>query len=525
MDVYVISGKTEPVQSSTSQLPSSVRADTWQSYLLSTGLVALVTLLGLPLRPFVTPTNLVMLYLVAVIVAAIWMGRWPAIMASFLSVIAFDVIFVPPYYTFVVADAEYLLTFAGLLAVGLVISTLAARAQEQALAARRREAQTSALYELSQRLANVSSLPEIAQTTVNHVQTTLNGPAALFLPDDTGEHLILQATTADFELETEGFAVADWVFRHGQPAGRYTETLTGVAGYYLPLLASGQVIGVMSVAVSDDYKHSFASEQRHLLNSFSSQAALALEKAHLAEQARRTRLLEETEKLQTTLLNSISHDLRTPLASITGALSSILDDASLLTEEAKIDLIQTAWEQSLRLNRLVGNLLDITRLESGALKIVRQPYDVQELVGVTLAQMPNRLQGRIIKRTIPDGLPPVAIDLTFMVQALMNLVDNAIKYAPPNEPIEIEAYQEEQMVVIAVKDRGPGLPEAELEHIFSKFFRLDSGGISGTGLGLSITRGIVEAHNGRVWAQNRPGGGAVFLMTLPLANIEMPIDD
>lgn len=526
MDVYVISGKIEPVQSSRARSSTGQQRFKWSVYLLGAGLVLLVTLLGLPLRSFVNPTNLVMLYLAVVMIAAVWLGRWPAIVASLLSVIAFDAIFVPPYYTLVVADAEYLLTFAGLLAVGLVISTLAARAQEQVRAARSREAQTAALYELSQRLASVSSLLDIAQTTVNHVQATFDSPAAIYLPDETGECLILQARTSDFELETNSDTVTDWVFRHGQPAGRYTDTLAGVDCYYLPLQTSGQVIGVMSIEFPADYQGTFASEQRHLLDSFSNQVALALEKARLAEQARRTRLLEETEKLQTTLLNSISHDLRTPLASITGALSSLLDDVDLLTAAAQHDLVHTAWEQSLRLNRLVGNLLDMTRLESGAMKVVWQPYDVEELVGAMLAQMPNRLQGRIIKRTIPGDLPPVAIDLTLMVQALMNLVDNAVKYAPPNEPIEIEAYQKQQAVMIAVKDRGPGLPETELEHIFSKFFRLNpSGIIGGTGLGLSIAKGIVEAHNGRIWAQNRPGGGAVFLITLPLADVKMLLED
>jgi two-component system sensor histidine kinase KdpD len=418
-----------------------------------------------------------------------------------------------------------LLTFAGLLAVGLVMSTLAAQAQEQAQAARRREAQTAALYELSQRLANVSNLPDIAQTIVVHVQTTFSSPTALFLPDETGERLLLQASTSSFELETDGYDVADWVFRHGQPAGQYTDTLTGFDGYYFPLQTSGRVIGVMTIKFPDDYKHSFAGEQRQLLSSFASQVTLALERAQLAEQARRTRLLEETEKLQTTLLNSISHDLRTPLASITGALSSLLDDAGLLSEAAQDDLVHMAWEQALRLNRLVGNLLDMTRLESGAMRVICQPYDVAELVGATMANMPNRLQGRIIKRAIPNDLPPVAIDLTLMVQALMNLVDNAIKYTPPTEPIEIEAYQEQQTVILAVKDRGPGLPEAELEHIFAKFFRLNPSGIGGTGLGLSIAKGIVEAHNGRIEAQNRQDGGAVFLMTLPLADVEIPVEN
>lgn len=523
LDVYVISSKGESVTAPISSLSSAKQKPSWHAYLASAGLVSVATIASLPLRPFINPTNVVMLYLVAVMLAAVWLGRWPAIVASLLSVIAFDVIFVPPYYTFVVADAEYLLTFAGLLAVGLVISTLTARAQEQAKSARHREAQTAALYELSQHLANVSSLPDIAQTTVDHVQTTFNSPTALFLPDDTNERIILQASTSDFELETDGYAVTDWVFRHGKPAGRYTDTLSGVDGYYLPLQTSGQIVGVMSITFLANDKGAFNKGQRQLLASFASQVAVALERARLAEQARRNILLEETEKLQTTLLNSISHDLRTPLASITGALSSLLDDADLLSPAAQHDLVHTAWEQSLRLNRLVGNLLDMTRLESGAMKVICHPYDVAELVGATMGHMPNRLQGRLIKRTIPNDLPPVAIDLTLMVQALMNLLDNAVKYSPPTEPLEIEAYQEQQAVILAVKDRGPGLPEADLDRIFTKFFRLDPSGVGGTGLGLSIVKGIVEAHNGRVQAQNRPGGGAVFLLALPLANVEAPV--
>ncbi len=403
LDVYVISGKAEKPRPLTARHPTEKHTTDWRAYGLGAGLVLLLTLLGLPLRPFINPTNLVMLYLVAVMLTAVWFGRRPAILASLLSVVVFDVIFVPPYYTFVVADAEYLLTFVGLLAVGLVISTLAARAQEQALAARRREAQTAALYELSQRLANVSGLTRIALTTVNHVHSTLHCPAAILLPDESGNQLVVQAGSQDFEMESSGQAVADWVYSQGQPAGRFTDTLSGVDGYYLPLQTSGQVIGVMTVQLWPTYKGILGAEQRQLLASFASQVALALERTLLAEQARRARLLEETEKLQTTLLNSISHDLRTPLATITGALSSLRDDADLLSAAAQHELVHTAWEQALRLNRLVGNLLDMTRLESGAIKVVCHPYDVEELVGTTLAQMPNRLKGRPIKRHIPRG--------------------------------------------------------------------------------------------------------------------------
>jgi two-component system, OmpR family, sensor histidine kinase KdpD len=520
LDVYVISGKVDMVPPSPVLRRVGGQPFVWRSFWLSAGLVLLATWVGLPLRPFVNPTNLVMLYLVMVMLAAVWLGLWPALTASLLSVLAFDIIFVPPYYTFAVNDAEYLLTFAGLLAVGLVISSLAARSRLQALDTRRREAETATLYELSQGLAAAPYPTDLAQTIVTHVKNAFDSPVAIFLPDKTSQMLTLHSSTPDFYQEADEHVVVDWVFRHGQPAGRFTGTLTDRSGHYFPLQTSEQVMGVLAIEFSQDYKSILTSKQRRFLTSLSTQVASALEKANLTEQARHAQLLEETEKLQTTLLNSISHDLRTPLASITGVLSSLRDDAELLTEPAKDELLFTAWEEALRLNRLVGNLLDMTRLQSGAMKVVSQPYEVQELVGATLAQMTNRLQGRTVKRSISDALPPVMIDLTLMVQALMNLLDNAVKYAPQNEPIEIEAYEDEQMVLLMVKDRGPGVPEAELEHIFRKFFRLDTGSIGGTGLGLSIAKGIVDAHNGRIWAENRPGGGMLFGMTLPPVTLE-----
>lgn len=517
LDVYVISSKTEEPVTAVAPTPRSRSPINWQAYLISAALVLLVTLAGLPLRPFIDPTNLAMLYLLAVVLVAIRQGRRPAIAASLLSIIAFDLIFIPPYYAFGVDDAEYLLTFAGLLVVGLVVSTLAARTREQETAVQRRESQTAALFELGQKLANVSGRNEIAQVAVTHLQATFASPVAVFLPDSTGEALRLQATTLGFAPEAEEQETAEWVFRHGQAAGQFTRTLTHTQGHYVPLQTTDQTVGVLAVLFTETRRNtSLTSDQRNFLTSLAGQIALALEKASLAEQARQARLREETEKLQTTLLNAISHDLRTPLAAITGALSSLVDDADLLSETAREDLAQTAWEEALRLNRLVGNLLDMTRLESGAMKVVRQPYDVQELVGATLAQMPHRLKGRTVRRRIPDDLPPVAIDFTLMVQALMNLVDNALKYSPPEAVVDIAAYQEEEMVVIAVQDRGPGIPEAELERVFSKFYRLSTSGVGGTGLGLSITRGIVEAHNGRVWAENRPGGGAIFSLALPV---------
>ncbi|MCB8976797.1 MAG: sensor histidine kinase KdpD [Ardenticatenaceae bacterium] len=519
LDVYIISSKTtsEPRPVATTKIRTAAIA--WGAYGRGTMLVVAATLIGLPLRPYINPTNLVMLYLVAVIVAAVWLSRAPAILASLLSVLAFDIIFVPPYYAFAVDDAEYLLTFAGLLAVGLVISTLTARAREQEIAARRREKQTAALYELSQKLAVVTDLNAIAQTAVNHMQETLGNPAALFLPAVANQSLMLQAKTLEFQLEKDSQAVASWVFRHRQVAGRHTNTLSGVGATYLPLISSGHGVGVLAVEFTQN-ETPLTGEQHRLLLSFASQVALALERARLAEQSRQAHLLTETEKLQTALLNSISHDLRTPLASITGVLSSLHDDAALLTESARHEMVSTAWEEARRLNRLVGNLLDMTRLESGALKVVCQPSDVEDLIGASLAQMPNRLKKRTLQIEVPPGLPLINIDFTLMVQVLVNLIDNALKYTPPDKPITIQAKATENEVVLQLKDRGPGLPEGELEHIFDRFFRVNVDGVSGTGLGLSIAKGIVEAHNGRIWAENRENGGAVFYIALPIAHPE-----
>jgi two-component system sensor histidine kinase KdpD len=516
LDVYIISGSTTPIRPPKITTKTRMAAINWRGYWLSIGLVLVATWIGLPLRPSINPTNLVMPYLVAVIVAAVWLSRAPAILASLLSVIAFDLVFVPPYYTFVVDDAEYLLTFAGLLAVGLVISTLTARAREQEIAARRQERQTAALYELSQKLAVATDLHSIAQTAVNHMQETLGNPAALFLLDNEANTLMLQAKTVEFHLENDSLPVASWVFRHKQTAGRHTNTLKGVDATYLPLISSGQGIGVLAVEFGQS-ESPLTGEQNRLLLSYVNQVALALERARLAAQARQALLLSETEKLQTALLNAISHDLRTPLAAITGVLSSLHDDAALLTEAARHEMVSTAWEEARRLNRLVGNLLDMTRLESGALRVVCQPCDVEDLVGATLAQMPNRLQGRRLEIEIPANLSLINIDFTLMVQVLANLLDNALKYTLPEAPITIQAKQDGEEVVLLVKDRGPGLPEAELEHVFDRFFRVNAEGISGTGLGLSIAKGMVEAHNGRIWAENRKNGGAAFCLALPIA--------
>jgi two-component system sensor histidine kinase KdpD len=517
IDVYVISAAPESLSPAPRFVPES--GHPWRHYGYAIVSVALVSVIGQPIRAVLDPDNLVMLYLLVVVVAATRWGRGPSVLTAILSVLMFDFFMVPPHLTFAVADAQYILTFFSLLAVGLVISTLAAREREQAESARRRETHTAALYDLSRDLATTVSQATVLQAAVRHISELFNCETAVFLPE--GGSLTPCAHSAGFPVNQDGYAVTTWVFRQGQAAGLGTNTLAAADARYLPLKTAQGVIGVVGIKPNLESTTFLSPDQQRLLEALLSQVALATEAVQLADKAHQAQLLRETEKLQTALLNSISHNLRTPLASITGALSSLRDDDQMLDADARRELLNTAWEEAERLNRLVGNLLNMTRLEAGAIKLALEPCDVEDLVGVTLTQMANRLRNRRLVMDVPNTLPLVVVDLVLAAQALVNLVDNAVKYSPVDTPINIRAYREQAQVVIEVSDQGMGIPPAELEHIFDKFYRIQkTSDTSGTGLGLSISKGIVELHNGRIWATNRPGGGTTFAIALPVAALD-----
>jgi len=527
IDVYVINSGEEDAA-----LPAKpvqrVRAP-WQPYLCALALVVIASLLGHVVSDFLTPANLVMLYLLVVMIAAARWGHGPSILAAILSVAAFDFFLVPPTLTFAVQDTQYLLTFVGLLAVGLVISTLAARARDQAEAAARRETDTAALLALSRDLATAVRLTDIVQGIVTHAGETFGREVFVLLPEDG--ILSPQGGGSDIAISENERAVATWAFRHGQPAGRNTDTLPAAEGRYLPLRTPRGVIGVLGIKPAAGA--ALTPAQLRLMEAFAGLAALAIERAQLAKQASQAQLLQATEKLHSALLSSISHDLRTPLASITGALSSLRDDAAYLDEDARRALVDTAWGEAERLNRLVGNLLEMTRLEAGALKLNRQPSDLQEVVGAALEQVAEGLHDRPVQVDVPAALPPVPMDPALIVQVLAKLLDNALKYSESGSPLEIHASIQGAHAQIAVADRGVGIPPEDLTRVFDKFYRVqrtctttgDPGErsaaswgaqASGTGLGLSIARGIVEAHGGSIWAENRPGGGTVVTLSLPL---------
>jgi len=514
IDVYIISESTE------TKVP--IESEAWQPhrpllrYFQSLLLVGAGTLLSALVHPLFSPTNLVMIYLLTVVIAAIYLGRGPSLMAAVLSVLAFDFFFVPPHLTLAVSDTQYLLTFIALLVVSLVISNLTARAHEQAEAAQHRQAQTAELYALSRDLAVAVDLDTILQNVLAHVSQTFGREVVILLPDASHDSVKSRAISPGFALNENELAVATWAFQHGQPAGRGTDTLPAASTRYMPLKTARGVVGVLGVKPSDPDRH-LTPDQHRLLEAFVSQAALAIERAQLAEQARQTEVLQATEKLQAALLNSISHDLRTPLVSITGALSSLQEDNIELDEATRRSLVENAREEAERLNRLVGNLLDMTRIEAGALKVASEPCDVQDVIGAALERLGDRLRSRPLTVDVPPDLPLVPMDFVLMAQVLVNLLDNAFKYSPANAHIQVRARVEGPEAHIEIADRGVGIPPADLERVFDKFYRVQQPGqVTGTGLGLSICKGIVEAHGGRIWAENRAGGGARITFALPL---------
>jgi two-component system sensor histidine kinase KdpD len=515
IDIYISNSQEGPAQSHKAALPRPPWP--WRRYGLGILLVLAAFLVSILIRPYIVNTDLVMVFMLAVIVAAAYLGRGPSITVSFLSVLVYDFFFVPPFLTFAVSDTQHLLTFVGLFGVGLVISQLTARVRDQAEVARRRETETATLYALSRDLSIAEGLEEIVRSVTENIAQTFGREVIVFLPEGE-EHPALKpfAPNPNFELDANERAVAVWAYQHGQQAGRGTDTLAASEARYLPLKTSKGVVGVLGVRPKDSGEN-LTPDQRRLLETFASQAALAIERARLAEQARFAQLLQAAERLQTALLNSISHDLRTPLVSVTGALSSLAEGGPAMDREIRQSLVETALEEADRMNRLVGNLLNMTRLEAGALQVVRQPGDVQDAIGTALGNLGGRLADHQVAVNVPEDTPLVPMDFVLIVQVLVNLIDNSLKYSPAGSLIEIQAQPVDGMVQVQVSDRGVGVPAGDLENIFDKFYRVQRPeSISGTGLGLSISKGIVEAHGGRIWAENRPGGGTTVSFTLPI---------
>lgn len=478
-------------------------------------IVTLATGVAWLMFPFFELSNLIMVYLLGIIVVATRCGRGPSLVASVLSVAAFDFLFVPPYFTFAVADTRYALTFAVMLVVALVISSLTVRIHAQAEASRHREQHTAALYAMSRELASTRGVDELLQIAVRHIAEVFRSRVIVLLPDATG-HLAAWGM-GSFEMDASDLGVGQWVYEHRQPAGLGTGTFPGTRALYLPLIAPRGPVGVLGVWLSDS-RGLKAPEQFHHLETFANQTALAIERARLADEAREAQVRIETERLRNSLLSSVSHDLRTPLAAITGAISTILESTGGLDVGTRQELLESVRDEAERLNRLVENLLEMTRLQSGALQLRKDWHPMEEVIGVVLGRLSKRLADRPITTRVPPDLPLVAMDAILIEQVLINLVENAVKYTPPASPIEIIATATDEAVTVEVADRGPGLPPGEENRVFGQFYRSDRASGRGAGLGLAICEGIVRTHGGHIWAHNLPGGGVAFFFTLPLTD-------
>ncbi|MFN8411103.1 MAG: sensor histidine kinase KdpD [Anaerolineales bacterium] len=513
IDVYVISAEVDAKK--------NLVPENWQPhspltrYLMSLALVGLSTLLSFFVRGSLEPANLVMLYLVSVVISAIYLGRGPSLLAAITSVLAFDFFIIPPYFTFAVSDTQYIITFVVLFVISLVISSLTARVREQADSAILREKQTSALYNLGRDLTSATDLKHIADIIISHIGSAFERDVAIFLP--VNKQLLAFASSKSYIPDENELAVATWAFEHDEPAGRGTDTLPAAPLRCVPLKTANNIIGVLGLRPKDASTF-LTPEQRQTLAAFTNQSALAIERASLVDQARQAELLQATEKLQTALLNSISHDLRTPLVSITGALTSLDEQSDSLNNENRQSLIVTAREEADRLNRLVGNLLSMTRIESGAIKLHTEPGDIQDVVGTALEQLGKRVVHHHIQVNVADDFPLIPMDFTLIVQVVVNLLENAVKYSPINSLIEVStAVVDGNKARLQIADRGVGIPSDDLIRIFDKFYRVQRPeNVSGTGLGLSISKGIVEAHQGMIDARNREGGGTIVSVELPI---------
>lgn len=512
IEVHVIAGEADSA-SPTADRSVPLAGATLSEYATAVAIVASTTALADFLHRSLELPDLEVLYFLAVMLAAVRLGRGPAIATAALGVAAYDFWFVPPYLTFAVADARYVLTFVMMFGVGFVVSELMTSLRRQEQDAVAREQRTAALYALSRELSSAHEKHRIAAIIARHATDAFAQVAHVLCPLLHGGLEVLGSTPGAPALAAKELGVAKWCYENDATAGVGTDTLPGAGTLCAPLTVGGEVLGVLSLAAL--HAGALRSEQRAFLDIFCSQAAFALERVRLAEEARRAALRAETEEMRSALLATVSHDLRTPLAAITGAATCLRDDATQ-SPDTRAELTEAICDQAEHLERLVTNLLDLTRLESGTLVLKPDWVPLEEVVGSALNRLERRLVRRHVQVDLAPDLPLLSIDPVLFEQVVVNLVENAVKYAPADSPIEIVARAETGLAVIEVRDRGPGLSLGSEEKVFEKFYRGTHTGISGVGLGLPICRAIVQLHGGTIRAENRLGGGAIFRIALPL---------
>ena len=486
-----------------------------RGYGVALGFVAGATALNAVLQQRLGYQSLALIYLLSVVVLAMFVGRGPTLVAATLTALLWNFFFVPPVFTFRIESLTDLMLFCTYFVVALAMGHLAARLRAQQGAERRREQRATALYLLTRELAQASDFADLLAITIREVGNSTHAEAALSLPEEAQTVALTPYFASTWAMPEKEQSVASWAFLHRQPAGRGTDTLPSAEGLHLPLLAGERSVGVLSLRFRD--LAALPADQRDLLDSFVRQIALVLDRQRLRDAEQQAKLVAESERLSKTLLNSISHEIRTPIAAITSAASNLGEACARGAGEFERTMVGEIQEAARRLNRLVGNLLSMTRLESGHVKANLDWCDMADLVQVTLKDIEKDLAQHKVTVGLPAGLPLVRMDYVLMQQVLTNLLLNAAVHTPPGTAVQVNVAAEGDTLALTVADNGPGLPPEALPLIFDKFYRAPAAPAGGTGLGLAIVKGFAEAQGGQVKAENRPSGGAVFTVRLPLA--------
>lgn len=467
---------------------------------------------------FLPLANLSLIFLMAVLFAAIRFGLWPSVYASLLSFIAYNFFFADPHHTFIVSHREDVLTVVFFLVVAVIVGNLAARLKAQVEAMRMTAKRTANLYDFSRKIAGAASLDDVLWAAVHHVASTLQCHSLVLLPRRDERLEIASGYPPEDQMSPTAWGAAQWAWEHGQAAGWGSGTLPGSEWLFLPLKTARGPVGLLGVSFENP-KRELTPDQRHLLEALVDQVAVAIERTNLVTDIEEARLLTETERLRSALLSSVSHDLRTPLVSIIGSATGLASCDGALSQADRAQLVQTILEEGERLNRFVQNLLDMTRLGYGALRPNREWVDLREIVGRALRQMARSLAVLEVEVQIPEDLPVLHVDPILIEQVLVNILDNAAKYSPAGGRIEIAAVQDGERVSVRVSDEGPGIPPEARDTVFDVFYRVRAGDkqAAGTGLGLSICRGLIEAHGGQIEALPGPGGrGTTIVFWLPV---------
>lgn len=491
--------------------------------------LAVLTAAFVPVRETLGLLNMGLGFLMVVMGATIWAGRRAGLLAALLGFALFNFFLVPPYLTFVIGDPQNILALFVFLAVSLLVSRLIADAREQAHLAQRRAEDVSRLYELSQTIIGARRLEDVLPAIATKVRAVFEVQSCWILLPAPEQHLRVQAQAPAVGrgLTRDEEGLAEWAFWHEREAGQGGLTAAygagpnaGTAAAFVPLRAAGRTLGVLGVADKTNQRP-LTTAERTVLATFADQTAVALERLTLLREAERAEVLARTDELKSALMSAVSHDLRTPLASIVASVTGLLELGLSLDEATRREFLQGIYEEAQRLNRLVGNLLDMSRIEGGALRPEQDWYNIREVIMAVVERLAPRLEGRPVTVEVPRDLPLLLLDFTEIDQVLTNLVENALKYTPPGTAITIAAHRQDQAIAVSVTDQGPGVPPEHLRYLFDKFYRVEGAGPQGRrpqglGLGLAISKGLIAAHGGRITARNMSGEGLQVVFTLPI---------